>query len=259
MDTDTDPAYACRLDALAPRERERHTVLTQELFSSARWVQEIPRGYAFRFPDDRNLSQRLVEWVALERRCCPFLQFEILLGLKGEPVILRLTGSPGVREFHRRGAVVGHGVPVNGRAAIEIAPLAPEDEPGLLALLTRCGLPLDGVRDHLANALVARQGNRLVGSAVLEVYAGGALLRSVAVEESARGLGLGIRLTEDALALARRLGVRRVFLLTETAAHFFPRFGFRAISREEVPESVRASLEFTTACPRSALAMERAL
>ncbi len=50
-----------------------------------------------------------------------------------------------------------------------------------------------------------------------------------------------------------------MFLLTETAAHFFPRFGFRAISRGEVPESVRASLEFTTACPKSALVMERAL
>lgn len=148
---------------------------------------------------------------------------------------------------------------MNGSAAIEIAPLAPEDEPGLLALLTRCGLPLDGVRDHLANALVARQGSRLVGSAVLEVYAGGALLRSVAVEEDARGLGLGIRLTEGALALARRLGVRRVFLLTETAAQFFARFGFETISRGDVPESVRASVEFTTACPQSALVMERTL
>ena len=62
-------------------------------------MQEIPRGYAFRFPDDRTLSRKLVEWVALERRCCPFLEFEILLGLEGEPVILRLTGEDGVREF----------------------------------------------------------------------------------------------------------------------------------------------------------------
>ena len=76
---------ACRVDALSPRERERHAVLTQELFSSARWVQEIPRGYAFRFPDDRNLSRRLIAWVALERRCCPFLEFEILLGLEESP------------------------------------------------------------------------------------------------------------------------------------------------------------------------------
>jgi hypothetical protein len=96
---DTEPALVCRLDALAPDERARHAALTEELLASARWVQEIPRGYAFRFPDDPSLSRRLIEWVALERRCCPFLEFEILLGLEGEPVILRLTGGQGVREF----------------------------------------------------------------------------------------------------------------------------------------------------------------
>lgn len=91
--------FACRLDAFSPAERDRHAALTRDLFACARWIQEIPRGYAFRFPDDRALSRRLVEWVALERRCCPFLEFEILLGLEGEPVILRLTGGAGVREF----------------------------------------------------------------------------------------------------------------------------------------------------------------
>ena len=148
---------------------------------------------------------------------------------------------------------------MNGVSGIEITALTPEDAPALLSLLARSGLPEEGVRDHLANALVARQGRRLVGSAVLEVYADGALLRSVAVEEDVRSLGLGGRLTEGALALARQLGVQHVFLLTETAARFFPRFGFRAISRAQVPESVRASLEFTTACPQSALVMERVL
>ncbi|MGH9369452.1 MAG: arsenic resistance N-acetyltransferase ArsN2 [Thermoanaerobaculia bacterium] len=142
---------------------------------------------------------------------------------------------------------------------VEIGALRQIEEPELLALLEHCRLPEAGVREHLSGALVAREGGRLVGSAVLEIYADGALLRSVAVEADRRGRGLGIRLTEAALDLARRRGARRVFLLTETAAEFFPRFGFRAIPRTEVPESVRASLEFTTACPQSALVMERAL
>jgi N-acetylglutamate synthase-like GNAT family acetyltransferase len=103
---------------------------------------------------------------------------------------------------------------VNGAPPIEITALAPEDEPALLSLLARCGLTEEGVRDHLSSAIVARQGGRLVGSAVLEIYADGALLRSVAVDEGLRSLGLGLRLTESALALARRRGVRRVFLLT---------------------------------------------
>ena len=92
-------ALVCRLDALTPADRERHAALTEQLKSGARWIQELPRGYAFRFPDDRSVTRRVIEWVALERRCCPFLEFEILLGLEGEPVILRLTGRDGVKEF----------------------------------------------------------------------------------------------------------------------------------------------------------------
>ena len=111
----------------------------------------------------------------------------------------------------------------------------------------------------MSSAIAARQNGEIVGSAVLEIYADGALLRSVAVENRRRGEGLGGRLTEAALEMARELGLRRVFLLTETAAEFFPRFGFRPVSRTEVPASVRTSLEFTTACPKSALVLEREL
>jgi amino-acid N-acetyltransferase len=142
---------------------------------------------------------------------------------------------------------------------IPIGTLEPGEEAALLSLLERCGLPQDGARDHFARALVARQGGRIVGSAVVELYPEGALLRSLAVEDERRGQGLGVRLTERALELAREHGARRVYLLTETAADFFPRFGFHAIARADVPVSVQASVEFTTACPQSALVMERAL
>ena len=142
---------------------------------------------------------------------------------------------------------------------IEIGAVRPGEEAPLLELLERCRLPEAGLREHLETALVAREDGRIVGSSVLELYADGALLRSVAVEADRRGIGLGIRLTEAALELARRRGARRVFLLTETAGEFFPRFGFRVIARAEVPESVKSSVEFTSACPQSALVMERAL
>lgn len=252
---------ACRLDALAPADRARHAALTEELRSAARSVEELSRGYAFRFSDDSALARRVIEWVALERRCCPFLEFEIVLGATGEPVILRLTGGEGVKEFLAEELLLPQ--PVEGEKGameradpIEIGALEPGQETALLSLLARCRLPEAGVRDHLSNALAARESGRLVGSAVLEIHADGALLRSVAVESDWRGIGLGIWLTERALELARRRGMRRLYLLTETAGEFFPRFGFRKISRAEVPVSVRASLEFTTACPQNALVME---
>jgi len=94
-----EESSGCGGDALAPSERARHAALTEQLRSAVKWVQELPLGYAFRFPDDPEISPRLVEWVVLERRRCPSIDFEILLSEKGEPVILRLTGHEGVKEF----------------------------------------------------------------------------------------------------------------------------------------------------------------
>lgn len=135
----------------------------------------------------------------------------------------------------------------------------PGDIPSVLSLLERHGLPLDGA-DAMGDAVVvARLDGRVVGAAGLERYADGALLRSVVVDAGAQGEGLGQRLTETALALARDLGMPSVFLLTTTADGFFPRFGFERIGRDEVPESVRQSVEFRSACPASAVVMRKQL
>jgi len=135
----------------------------------------------------------------------------------------------------------------------------PEDIPAVLSLLERHGLPLDGA-DAMGDAVVvARLDGRVVGAAGLERYADGALLRSVVVDAGAQGEGLGQRLTEAALALARDLGMPSVFLLTTTADGFFPRFGFERIGRDEVPEAVRQSVEFRSACPASAVVMRKSL
>jgi amino-acid N-acetyltransferase len=133
------------------------------------------------------------------------------------------------------------------------------DLPGIRALLERLDLPLAGVDEHLATMLVVKEGEQVVGTAALELYDDGALLRSVAVDARLQGRQLGHQLTEAALRLATTHGANRVFLLTTTAERFFPRFGFEPITRDEVPSSVRASVEFQSACPASAIVMRRAV
>ena len=141
----------------------------------------------------------------------------------------------------------------------DIALAAPADLPAVLALLDANGLPRAGLDEQLATTLVAREQGRLVGCAALELYGRAALLRSVAVAARLRGRGLGQALTSAALELARRGGVRTVYLLTETAAQFFPKFGFEVVTRASVEPTVLQSTEFTTACPASALVMALAL
>lgn len=140
-----------------------------------------------------------------------------------------------------------------------IEPATTGDLPGIRALLERLQLPLAGVDEHLTTLLVAREGSQIVGTAGLELYADGALLRSVAVEPDRQGKQLGHQLTDAALHLAASHGVNAVFLLTTTAERFFPKFGFEPIDREQVPSSVRVSVEFQSACPASAIVMRKQL
>ena len=143
--------------------------------------------------------------------------------------------------------------------SFSIEPATPADLAAILDLLASHRLPQAEVERHLDTALVVREGGRVAGCAVLEPYDTVGLLRSVAVAQSQRGLGVGIRLTEAAVSLARARGIKALYLLTETAAGFFPRFGFRPVSRDEVAPAVRQSIEFTRACPASALAMVKDL
>ena len=133
------------------------------------------------------------------------------------------------------------------------------DLPEIHALLDRLDLPLAGVEDHMGDVLVAREDEHVVGTAALELYADGALLRSVAVDPRRQGARLGHQLTRAALDLAATRGADTVFLLTTTAERFFPRFGFEPIPRDDVPASVQQSVEFQSACPASAIVMRRRL
>jgi N-acetylglutamate synthase-like GNAT family acetyltransferase len=129
------------------------------------------------------------------------------------------------------------------------------DHDAVLALLAANGLPLAGAVEHLGTAVVVRLDSDVIGCAALELYEHGALLRSVAVRGDAQGAGVGHALVEAALSLATELQADFVYLLTTTAQRFFPRFGFEVIARDEVPATVRQSVEFRSACPASAVVM----
>ena len=126
-------------------------------------------------------------------------------------------------------------------------------------LLASGGLPLDGARDAFVMGVVAREGGEVVGAAAVEPYGPAGLLRSVVVESALRGTGIGGTLVDSSESLARDLGIAELYLLTETAEAWFARRGYSTIERDEVPEPVRGSIEFTTACSSTAVAMWRAL
>ncbi|MEX2608396.1 MAG: arsenic resistance N-acetyltransferase ArsN2 [Gemmatimonadota bacterium] len=140
-------------------------------------------------------------------------------------------------------------------SAPTLRPALQADLPQVEAMLAAANLPVAGVAESLQGFVVAEDGGELVGVAGVERHGEDGLLRSVAVAPAHRGRGLGARLTEGVMDAARSAGHRRLYLLTTTAAAYFPRHGFHTIQREEVAAAVRESVEFREACPASAVAM----
>lgn len=133
-------------------------------------------------------------------------------------------------------------------------------------LLSSSGLPIDGIADLFAtdakDFIVADdplQQGELAAVAGLEAHHDNALLRSVAVRPEWRAHGLGQELVRRVVCHAEARGLHALYLLTMTAEHFFPRFGFERVQREAVPAEIAETLEFKSACPASAVAMCKAL
>ncbi len=124
-------------------------------------------------------------------------------------------------------------------------------------MLKAVDLPLDGVAEGITHFVLAENDSDIGGVAGLELYADCGLLRSVAVKPGMQRHGIGRQLVGKVIENAKAYGVRRLFLLTETAEPFFAKMGFVRVQREEVDAPVRKSLEFCRVCPDTAAAMMR--
>jgi len=128
------------------------------------------------------------------------------------------------------------------------------------ALLASQGLPSeDVVQSDASRFYLAEYGAMPIGCAGLECYGADALLRSVAVDPSYRGHGLGRQLVGTAERDAAALGVKRLFLLTTNAAEYFQRFGYLPCDRGTVPIALQSSSQFSQVCPASAVCMWKQL
>jgi amino-acid N-acetyltransferase len=134
-----------------------------------------------------------------------------------------------------------------------------DDHAAIERLLIDSHLPFEGIAPLLPGFLVAESERQVVGVVGLEACGNYALLRSAAVSEPWRGKGVGKQLVERAVASAEAKGIRALYLLTTTAEHYFPSFGFETTTRDAVPAEVQATEEFRGACPASATVMCRAV
>lgn len=143
--------------------------------------------------------------------------------------------------------------------SIQIDNARPEEKELVVSLLKEANLLTEDLPDGLRNFLLAKQDGVLVGVAGLELFGFVGLLRSVAVIPTHKGKGIAGQLVAQLLAGADERGLREVYLITTTADRYFDRYGFAPVNREQVPEAIQQTRQFSGLCPSSAVVMERNL
>jgi amino-acid N-acetyltransferase len=109
--------------------------------------------------------------------------------------------------------------------------------------------------EHLRHFFGVGTKEALEGVVGLELFVTVGLLRSLAVDSSRRGIGLGSKLVAHAEDYARSKGVKSLYLLTVTAEDFFLKRGYQSVKREDAPAPITATKEFSELCPLSSAFM----
>ena len=172
-------------------------------------------------------------------------------------VVAEVLGGLGAPAYTPSAGGLRHGLAL--QAAGRLDGPAPVGLAEARPLVAAAGLPTSDLDASPARWLGVWRDGALAGVVATEPYGAEAVLRSLAVGAAARGAGLGAALVAAAEAQARRLGARRLALLTTTAAPFFERLGYAPAERAALSDPVRASSQFAGTCPDSAACLAKAL
>ncbi len=93
------PPIACNPGAFTADERRRWQDLGARFVRSAETPRELPNGFAFDVDRTPEALRDLVDFVELESRCCPFVDFAVRVPAGGRRVVLEMTGRTGVKEM----------------------------------------------------------------------------------------------------------------------------------------------------------------
>lgn len=97
---------------------------------------------------------------------------------------------------------------------------------------------LSSIYENIRDFWVCELNGQIVGCSALHVvWEDLAELKSLAVRQEHRGMGIGKALVDACLKEAKELGIKKVFVLTY-AVDFFRRFEFEEISKEKLPHKV---------------------
>ena len=98
----SESPIACVLEALTGGKQKRRRVLVEQLSRTVTGLTELETGFMLQIRNDRSTREIAEELIALERKCCPFLEFALQGEHSGDSISLSITGKDGVKEFLRQ-------------------------------------------------------------------------------------------------------------------------------------------------------------
>ena len=134
-----------------------------------------------------------------------------------------------------------------------------EELPAIIQLLDECKLPHSDILPGKQQFVVAEIDRKIIGCAGYEAYNQNGLFRSLAVKPLYRGMMIAHTMIDKIFALAQEQGIKELFLLTTTADKLFGKLGWEMINRNDVPENIGSTTEFSSICPSVAICMKHQL
>ncbi|SEC54823.1 hypothetical protein [Paenibacillus sp. GP183] len=89
---------ACQRMSFTNEEKLQYENLREKIFISLLRIEELELGYSFVLKQESHLLHNLADWIPLEQKCCPFLQFTLTF-IEGGQLRLNLIGPSEVKTF----------------------------------------------------------------------------------------------------------------------------------------------------------------
>lgn len=135
----------------------------------------------------------------------------------------------------------------------------PGDDPALATALAQAHLPILDLTQANRRFFRFDSGAGLVGFIGWESAGDIAMLRSLLVLPHHRSQGWGRAMIGWALLRLAEDGATDAYLLTTGIDRLAAKLGFAVIDRAQAPPPIRASRQFNSLCPSTALLMHRSL
>lgn len=122
-------------------------------------------------------------------------------------------------------------------------------------LLAASALPFEDIDHIITDFEVALVDNKIIGAAGVEKHFPYMLIRSVVIDQTFRNKQIGYQMLHALMDKLNPENFNGFYLLTESASSFFTKLGFVPVLRENVPDEIKQTTEFSSICPSSAMVM----